>query len=91
MISTLINSKGTGRANEFRRVDEYVYFLWFGSAKLGKLSAGQSTPDEVDAVPAESDIDDDSDASDADIVDEGAKSGNSGIGIRFVRSSDGGV
>jgi adenine-specific DNA-methyltransferase len=27
MISTLINSKGTGRANEFRRVDEYVYFL----------------------------------------------------------------
>ena len=38
MISTLINSKGTGRANEFRRVDEYIYFLWFGSAKLGRLS-----------------------------------------------------
>lgn len=38
MISTLINSKGTGRANEFRRVDEYIYFLWFGEAKLGRLS-----------------------------------------------------
>jgi adenine-specific DNA-methyltransferase len=39
MISSLINSKGTGRANEFRRVDEYVFFLWFGSAKLGKLGS----------------------------------------------------
>jgi len=37
MISTLINSKGTGRANEFRRVDEYIYLLWFGQAKLGRL------------------------------------------------------
>jgi hypothetical protein len=35
MISTLINAKGTGRANEFRRIDEYIYFLWFGQAKLG--------------------------------------------------------
>lgn len=43
MISTLINSKGTGRANEFRRVDEYIYFLWFGSAKLGKLNTSVST------------------------------------------------
>jgi adenine-specific DNA-methyltransferase len=39
MISTLINSKGTGRANEFRRVDEYIYFLWFGQAKLGRLGS----------------------------------------------------
>lgn len=38
MISSLINSKGTGRTNEFRRVDEYIYFLWFGKARLGKLS-----------------------------------------------------
>ncbi len=37
MISSLINSKGTGRVNEFRRVDEYVFFLWFGDAKLGRL------------------------------------------------------
>ena len=42
MISTLINSKGTGRANEFRRVDEYIYFLWFGAATLGRLSNGSS-------------------------------------------------
>jgi adenine-specific DNA-methyltransferase len=40
MISTLINSKGTGRVNEFRRVDEYVFFLWFGDAKLGRLAVG---------------------------------------------------
>jgi adenine-specific DNA-methyltransferase len=49
MISTLINSKGTGRANEFRRVDEYVYFLWFGSAKLGRLgvsASGDGDPDD---------------------------------------------
>jgi len=37
MVSSLVNAKGTGRANEFRRVDEYVYFLWFGGAELGRL------------------------------------------------------
>lgn len=49
MISTLINSKGTGRTNEFRRVDEYVFFLWFGSAKLGRLpSYAEPDDDEVE-------------------------------------------
>jgi adenine-specific DNA-methyltransferase len=37
MVSSVINSKGTGRANEFRRVDEFIFFLWFGGAKLGRL------------------------------------------------------
>jgi adenine-specific DNA-methyltransferase len=37
MVSSLINAKGTGRANEFRRVDEYLFFVWFGEAKLGRL------------------------------------------------------
>lgn len=48
MISTQINSKGTGRANEFRRVDEYVYFLWFGNAKLGRLSGVMTKTAEAD-------------------------------------------
>jgi adenine-specific DNA-methyltransferase len=49
MISTLINSKGTGRANELRRVNEYIYFLWFGDAELGTLSNSSSTTVESDA------------------------------------------
>jgi adenine-specific DNA-methyltransferase len=55
MISTLINSKGTGRANEFRRVDEYIYFLWFGAAKLGKLSNSNSQTIDSDGDSGEED------------------------------------
>jgi adenine-specific DNA-methyltransferase len=55
MISTLINSKGTGRANEFRRIDEYIYFLWFGEAKLGRLSSPQAVGS--DSFHEEDDID----------------------------------
>jgi len=51
MICSLINSKGTGRANEFRRVDEYIYFLWFGSAKLGRLV--NSFPPAPDSKPSD--------------------------------------
>lgn len=39
MVSTLINPKGTGRANEFRRVDEYIYFVWQGDARLGRVDS----------------------------------------------------
>lgn len=35
MVSSVINPKGTGRGNEMLRVDEYLFFLWFGEAKLG--------------------------------------------------------
>jgi adenine-specific DNA-methyltransferase len=48
-----INSKGTGRANEFRRVDEYVYFLWFGSAKLGRLSTSRGDGEADDSLQVE--------------------------------------
>ncbi len=48
MISSLINSKGTGRANEFRRVDEYLFFLWFGSARLGRLPPLTATSNRVE-------------------------------------------
>jgi len=37
MVSSTINPKGTGRVNEFRRVDEYLYFLWFGQAHVSKV------------------------------------------------------
>jgi adenine-specific DNA-methyltransferase len=42
MISSLINPKGTGRTNEFRRVDEYLYFVWQGAAKLRKVEPSQA-------------------------------------------------
>jgi adenine-specific DNA-methyltransferase len=32
MISTSINPKGTARGKEFYRVDEYIYFVYFGAA-----------------------------------------------------------
>lgn len=70
MISTLINSKGTGRANEFRRVDEYIYFLWFGAARLGRL--GNSASPNLDAddmreaeEPDEDESEDDEDGEDS--------------------------
>ena len=58
MVSTLINAKGTGRANEFRRVDEYIFFLWFGQAKLGRLPFGNADSpgdDQGDSSVVESD------------------------------------
>jgi adenine-specific DNA-methyltransferase len=39
MISTKINAGGTGRANEFHRVDEYLFVIFFGAANLGRLEA----------------------------------------------------
>ena len=63
MISTLINSKGTGRTNEFRRVDEYIFFLWFGNAILGKLSGlpltNSQDNEQSDNMNDENDGDDD--------------------------------
>ncbi len=75
MISTLINSKGTGRANEFRRVDEYIYFLWFGAAKIGRLSNPSSSAIELNDAPEEDD--DDVDQQDS----EGKNSGKDDFGI----------
>jgi adenine-specific DNA-methyltransferase len=34
MISSVINPKGTARGNEFARVDEYLFFVKFGTANL---------------------------------------------------------
>lgn len=79
MISTLINSKGTGRANEFRRVDEYIYFLWFGEAKLGRLSNSHSF--ESDGSLEEVEEVEDSGTEDLDDEDSNSRSDEKGIGL----------
>lgn len=38
MITALINPKGVARGQEFYRVDEYIYFVYFGNIKLNKLN-----------------------------------------------------
>src|SRR3546814_20014579 len=38
MASTLINPKGQSRNDSFARTDEYVFFLWFGSAGPQRLA-----------------------------------------------------
>lgn len=46
MVSSVINPKGTGRASEFSRTDEYIFFAFFGSASVpDKL--GDGTESEV--------------------------------------------
>ena len=37
MVSSLINPKGTGRANEFLRVNEFLFFVWGPEARLGSF------------------------------------------------------
>lgn len=39
MVSSVINPKGTGRGNEMLRVNEYLFFLWFGESKLGAFES----------------------------------------------------
>jgi adenine-specific DNA-methyltransferase len=36
MITSLINPKGVARGQEFYRVDEYIFFVYFGSASITK-------------------------------------------------------
>jgi adenine-specific DNA-methyltransferase len=81
MISTLINSKGTGRANEFRRVDEYIYFIWFGDAKLGRLGKSPSLSIEGDGSPQEAETKDGSYSVDAGDENEDSETSESGIGL----------
>jgi len=38
MVSSLINPKGQSRNDSFARTDEYLFFVWFGSAVPRKLS-----------------------------------------------------
>lgn len=43
MVSSVINPKGTARANEFSRIDEYIYFVTFGNAALARWSRDMLT------------------------------------------------
>ncbi len=43
MISSVINPKGTARANEFSRIDEYIFFVTLGDAKLTRWSRDMLT------------------------------------------------
>ncbi|MEH6540090.1 site-specific DNA-methyltransferase [Halopseudomonas sp.] len=36
MVTSLINPKGVARGQEFYRVDEYIYFVFFGNAAVNK-------------------------------------------------------
>jgi len=43
MISSVINPKGTARANEFSRIDEYIFFVTLGNAALIRWSRDMLT------------------------------------------------
>jgi adenine-specific DNA-methyltransferase len=43
MISSVINPKGTARANEFSRIDEYIFFITLGDAKLTRWNRDMLT------------------------------------------------
>jgi len=42
MVSSVINPKGTGRSGDFARTNEFLFFVRFGSAKVGGM------PDDAD-------------------------------------------
>ena len=47
MVSSVINPKGTGRSNEMLRVNEFIFFLWFGDSRLGAFEAEDEEEEEV--------------------------------------------
>jgi adenine-specific DNA-methyltransferase len=47
MVSSVINPKGTGRGNEMLRVNEFIFFLWFGQARLGAFESDDQEDDLV--------------------------------------------
>ena len=46
MVSSVINPKGTGRSGDFARTNEFLFFVRFGSAKVGGM------PDDADVGAA---------------------------------------
>lgn len=56
MISSVINPKGVSRGTEFRRTDEYIFFVMIGSAAPTRLLLGpewSSSATAAGALPAE--------------------------------------
>ncbi len=43
MVTTVINPKGTARYNEFSRVEEYLFFVFIGAAKLQSTGSDMLT------------------------------------------------
>lgn len=43
MVSSVINPKGTARSNEFSRIDEYIFFVSLGDAKMSRWSRDMLT------------------------------------------------
>ena len=41
MISSVINRQGTSRANEFSRINEYIYFAMFGECEIAPLDKSE--------------------------------------------------
>lgn len=60
MITTVIKPGGTSRTREFSRVEEYIYFVFLGSAELTRSSdnmlAAQDVAETADVGLAESDL-----------------------------------
>jgi len=53
MISSVINPKGASRGVGFRRTDEYLFFVMFGSATPQRLQLGRDWASSASAVEAE--------------------------------------
>ncbi len=49
MVSSVINPKGSSRAGRFSRVDEYIFFVYFGSAAVVPWRSDMLRDDKVDA------------------------------------------
>ncbi len=47
MVSSIINPKGTGRSNEFLRVNEFIYFVWHDRAALGSFEEESQTGERI--------------------------------------------
>lgn len=43
MVTSVINPKGTARVNEFSRIDEYIFFVVLGEAKIARWSRDMLT------------------------------------------------
>lgn len=47
MVSSVINPKGTGRTGDFARTNEFLFFVRFGSAKVGGMPDSEAIGAEV--------------------------------------------
>jgi adenine-specific DNA-methyltransferase len=59
MISSVINPKGSARGKEFYRVDEYIFYVFFGSAIIQDVNVPGLCISKSDSNSKEADDDDD--------------------------------